>query len=158
MWYWSVAILFWQLSIDDIVNGRYKRYGLAKTHLRHPSLPFHSLPYPTRTIRRRVRTYKRTLGHSRDNQTKRGWPYSMSMGLCPTRASRAGAPLQRNLYSNHTETIIKHVVTNLNNHKTQNRSGHLVYWSSERKTLQKQHFMISFTNSEKITTVNKIKN
>ena len=26
------------------------------------------------------------LGQSRDNQTKRGWPYSMSMGLCPTRA------------------------------------------------------------------------
>ena len=32
------------------------------------------------------------------------------------------------LYSNHTETIIKYFVTNLNNHKTQNRSGHLVYW------------------------------
>ena len=31
------------------------------------------------------------------------------------------------LYSNHTETIIKYFVTNLNNHKTQNRSGHLVY-------------------------------
>ena len=62
------------------------------------------------------------------------------------------------LYSNHTETIIKYFVTNLNDHKTQNRSGHLVYWSSERKALQKQHFMISFTNSEKITTVNKIKN
>ena len=33
----------------------------------------------------------------------------------------------RRLYSNHTETIIKYFVTNLNNHKTQNRSGHLVY-------------------------------
>ena len=31
------------------------------------------------------------------------------------------------LCSNHTETIIKYFVTNLNNHKTQNRSGHLVY-------------------------------
>ena len=31
------------------------------------------------------------------------------------------------LYSNHTETIIKCFVTNLNNHKTLNRSGHLVY-------------------------------
>ena len=65
---------------------------------------------------------------------------------------------QSALYSNHTETIIKYFVTNPNNHKTQNRSGHLVYRSSERKALQKQHFMISFTNSEKITTVNKIKN
>ena len=92
MWYWSVAILFWQLSIDHIVNGQYKRYGFANTHLRHPSLPFDSLPYPTRTICRRVRTYVRTLGQSRDNQTKRGWPYSMSTGLCPTRASRARVP------------------------------------------------------------------
>ena len=36
--------------------------------------------------------YVRTLGQSRDNQTKRGWPYSMSMRLCPTRASRALEP------------------------------------------------------------------
>ena len=86
MGYWSVAILFWQLSIDHIVNVLYKWCGLAKTHLWHTSLPFDSLPYPTRTICKRVRT----LGQSRDNQTKRGWPYSMSMGLCPTRASRAG--------------------------------------------------------------------
>ena len=31
------------------------------------------------------------------------------------------------VYSNHTETIIKYFVTNLNNHKTLNRSRHLVY-------------------------------
>ena len=79
MGYWSVAILFWQLSIDHIVNVLYKRCGLAKTPLRHPFLPFDSLPYPTRTICRRVRM----LGQSRDNQTKRGGPYSMSMGLRP---------------------------------------------------------------------------
>ena len=36
---------------------------------------FKSLPYSTRTICRRVRT----LGQSLNNQTKRGWPYSMSM-------------------------------------------------------------------------------
>ena len=59
------------------------------------------------------------------------------------------------LYSNHTETIIKYFVTNLNNHKTQNRSGHFVYWCSERKALQKQQY--SFTNSGKTTTVNNIK-
>ena len=130
-----------------------------KTSLRRPSLPFDSLPYPTRTICRNVRMYVqwnpvntdtnatchsvrvnrvsllrglvlekiygllyrrdkrnrplhpgvrikrvsvergstvgtcvRTLGQSRDNQTKRGWPYSMSMMLCPTRASRAWEP------------------------------------------------------------------
>ena len=88
IWYWSVAILFWQLSIDHIVNVQYKRCGFAKTRLRHPSLPFDSLPYPTLTICRRVRT----LGKSRDNQTKKGWPYSMSMGLCPTRASSEWEP------------------------------------------------------------------
>jgi len=39
------------------------RCGLAKTRLRHPSLPFDSLPYPTRTICRRVRTYVRSVNH-----------------------------------------------------------------------------------------------
>ena len=42
------------------------RCGLAKNRLRHPSLPFDSLSYPTLTIRRRVRT----LGQSRENQLK----------------------------------------------------------------------------------------
>ena len=61
MGYWSVAILFRQLSIDHIVNVQCKRCGLAKTRLRHPSLRFDSLPYPTRPIRRRVRTYVRSV-------------------------------------------------------------------------------------------------
>ena len=39
----------------------YERYGLAKTHLRHPSLPFDSLPYPTHAICRRVRTFARSI-------------------------------------------------------------------------------------------------
>ena len=95
--YWSVAILFWQLPVNHIKNVLYKRRGLAKTRLRHPSLPFDSLPYPTGTICRRVRT----LGQSRDDQTKRGWPYSMSMGLCPTRASRAREPRYNNYSPNH---------------------------------------------------------
>ena len=56
MGYWSVAILFWQLSIDHIVNVQCKRCGFTKTRLRHSSLPFDSLPYLTRTICRRVRT------------------------------------------------------------------------------------------------------
>ena len=86
MGHWSVAILFWQLSMDQILNVQCERCGLAKIRLRHPSLPFDSLPYPTRTIRRHVRT----LGQSRDNQTTRCWPYSMNMGLCP----RVGGPLQ----------------------------------------------------------------
>ena len=53
----------WQQSIDHIVNVQCKRCGLAKTRLRHPSLPFDSLPYPTRTIRRRVRMYVRSVNH-----------------------------------------------------------------------------------------------
>ena len=35
---------------------QYKRCGFEKTRLRHPFLPFDSLPYPTRTICRRVRS------------------------------------------------------------------------------------------------------
>jgi len=34
---------------------------------------------------------------------------------------------QLNLYSNHTEPITKYFVPNLIDHKTQNRSGYLVY-------------------------------
>ena len=49
-------------------------------------------PFPSFWVDAYVRTYVRTLGQSRDNQKKRGWPYSMSMGLCPTRASRGEAP------------------------------------------------------------------
>ena len=63
MGYWSVAIPFWQLSFDHIVNVLYWSCGLAKIRLRHPSLPFDSLPYPTRTICRRVRTYVRSVNH-----------------------------------------------------------------------------------------------
>ena len=36
-----------------------------------------------------VDAYERTLGQSLDNQTKRGWPYSMSMRLCRARGSPA---------------------------------------------------------------------
>ena len=61
MGYWSVAILFWQLSVDHIVNVQCRRCGLAKTFLRHPSLPFDSLPYPTGTICRRLRAYARSI-------------------------------------------------------------------------------------------------
>ena len=63
------------------------------------------VPYPTRTMCRRVRT----LGQSRDNQTKRGWPYSMSMGLCPTRASRAREPRYEVLFSIELGTVTLHI-------------------------------------------------
>ena len=66
------------------MNVQCKRCGFTKTRLRHPSLPFDSLPYPTRTICRRARTYVRTYARSITWQpNKRGWPYSMSMGLWP---------------------------------------------------------------------------
>ena len=68
------------LKIDSLVKTPLHEFmavassGLWAPGLRHPSLPFDSLPYPTHTIRRRVRTYVRTLGQSRDNQRKRGLP------------------------------------------------------------------------------------
>ena len=40
----------------------YKKW-IWKTRLRHPSLPFDSLPYPTLTICRRERTYVRSFNH-----------------------------------------------------------------------------------------------
>ena len=96
MGYWSVAILFWQLSIDHSVN-------VLKSYIKDVDLPRHAWdtpPFlligsptpPVQSVDAYVRTYVLTLGQSRDNQTKRGWPYSMSMGLCPTRASRAREP------------------------------------------------------------------
>ena len=120
MWYWSVAILFWQLSIDYIVNGQCKRCGFAKTRLRHPSVPFDSLPYPTHTICRRVRTYVRTLGQSRDNQKKRGWPYSMSMGWRSVlRALRArGSPAIITIY-------LKSKLCTLQNNALQRRNSQI---------------------------------
>ena len=53
--------------------------------------PFLLIVSPTLPVQS-VDAYVRTLGQSRDNQMKRGWPYSMSMGLCPTRASRTREP------------------------------------------------------------------
>ena len=56
--------------------------------------PFLLIVSPTLPVQS-VDAYVRTLGQSRDNQTKRGWPYSTSMGLCPTLASCCvGAPLE----------------------------------------------------------------
>ena len=86
MWYWSVATLFRQLStILWMSNIKDTCQDTPET-----PLPFDSLPYPTRTICRRL--HIRMLSQSRDNQTKRGWPYSMGMGLCPKCASRLWEP------------------------------------------------------------------
>ena len=88
----------WQLSIDHIVNGQYKRYGFAKTHLRHPSLPFDSLPYPTRTICRRVRTYARSVTWQ-PNEKRLTMFYEYG-ALSHARFAREGAPLlQKGLWS-----------------------------------------------------------
>ena len=78
MGYWSVAIV----AIDRIVNVLNKRCGLAKTRLRHPSLPFDNLPYPTRTICRPVRTYVRSVSHV---TTKRKEVYDIQKRVTPKR-------------------------------------------------------------------------
>ena len=44
--------------------------------------PFLLIVSPTLPVQS-VAAYVRTLGQSRDNEKKIGWPYSMSMGLCP---------------------------------------------------------------------------
>ena len=58
--------------------------------------PFLLIVSPTLPVQS-VDAYVCTLGQSRDNQKKRGWPCSMSMGLCPPRASREGAPLWKEM-------------------------------------------------------------
>ena len=50
---------------------------------------------------------------------------------------------------------MKYFVTNLNNQKTQNKSGISFIDEASVKRYKKQHY--SFTNSEKIATVNKNK-
>ena len=87
MWYWSVAILFWQLSIDHIVKVQYKRFGFAKTRLRHPSLPFLSLPYPTRTTCRRVRSINHVTTKRKEVD------HILWVWGSHARLSRVGAPL-----------------------------------------------------------------
>ena len=53
--------------------------------------PFLLIVSPTPPVQS-VDAYVRTLGQSSDNQTKRGWLYSMSMVLRPSRAARAWEP------------------------------------------------------------------
>ena len=63
MRYWSVAILYWQLSIDHIVSVIYKRWGLAKTRLRHPSLLIASPTLPVQSVDAYVGRHVRSVSH-----------------------------------------------------------------------------------------------
>ena len=73
--------ILWMANVKDM--------GLPRHTWDTP--PFLLIVSPTLPVQS-VDAYVRTLGQSRDNQTKIGWPYSMSMGLCPTRASSAREP------------------------------------------------------------------
>ena len=82
MWYWSVAILFWLMSIDHIVNVQYKRCSFAKIRLRHPSRPFDSLPYPppvqsvdafARSITWQPNEKRLTISQKRTHDSVRQW-------------------------------------------------------------------------------------
>ena len=46
MWNWSVAILFWQLSINHFVNVQYNRSGLPRHAWHPPSSPLIVSPTP----------------------------------------------------------------------------------------------------------------
>ena len=91
------GILVSGYSVLTAVNWPYCEFRMLKTWTCQdsPETPLSSFWYivsPTPPAQS-VDAYVRTLGQSRDNQTKSGWPYSMSMGLCPTRTSRArGCP------------------------------------------------------------------
>ena len=73
--------ILWMANIKDMGLPRHTWDTPPSLLIVSPTLPVQS-----------VDAYGRTLGQSRDNQTKIGWPYSMSMGLCPTRASSSREP------------------------------------------------------------------
>ena len=76
------------------MNVQCKRCGLGKTRLRHPSLPFNSPPYPTRTIRRRVRSVNHvtTKGKEVDHNL---WVW----GSVPRARSARGSPAKKICFS-----------------------------------------------------------
>ena len=92
LWSWDTGQ--WLSCFDScqltILWMSYKKDEDLPTHA-WDTPPFLLIVSPTLPVQS-VDAYVRTLGQSRDNQAKRGWPYSMSMGLCPTRASRAREP------------------------------------------------------------------
>ena len=92
--YWSVAILFWQLSIDHIDNVLYKRWGLAKTtpETPLPSFLIVSLTPPVQSVDAYVRTYVRSVNHVTTNE-KRLTIFHEYGALSHARFSRAEAPL-----------------------------------------------------------------
>ena len=61
-----------------------------------PAFLFDSLPYPTRTICRRVRTYVRTLGQSRDNKRKEVDHIPWIWGSVPRALLARGSPANNN--------------------------------------------------------------
>ena len=71
--------------------------GLWGREWRHPSLPFDSLPYPTRAICRRVRTYVRTYARSVSHVTTKRKEVDHILwvwGSSHPRFARKGAPLK----------------------------------------------------------------
>ena len=61
MWYWSVAILFWHLSIDHIVNVQYKRHLPRHTWDTPPFLLIVSPTPPVQFVD--ACTYIRSVNH-----------------------------------------------------------------------------------------------
>ena len=89
------------------VNWPYCECPILKSYIKDVDLPKHAWdtpPFllivsptpPVQSVDAYARMYLRTFGQSRDNQTKRGWPYSMSMGL----EGRVGALLMRFYFTN----------------------------------------------------------
>ena len=63
--------ILWMSNIQDVDLPRHAWDTPPSLLIVFPTPPLQS-----------VDVYVRALGQSRDNQTKRGWPYFMSMGLC----------------------------------------------------------------------------
>ena len=84
---WKVSS---KASIDHIVNVLYKRCGLAKTRLRHPSLPFDSFPTPPVQS---LDAYARSITWQPNK--KRLTVFHEYGALSHARFARAAAPLKK---------------------------------------------------------------
>ena len=122
----------WNCNAQSILSHNYDPATPLQPHyfkgMLQNSLTRMRLPHSARKILRLLNfNNKKQKNTLRADRQVFSCPFSASFITATWQQSDYIPQQESNLYSNHTETIIKYFVTNLNNHKTQNRSGHLVY-------------------------------
>ena len=97
MWYWSVAILFWQLSSDHIVNVQYKRCTCGHAWDTPPLLLIVSPTPPVKSVDAYVRTYVRLVNHVKTKRKEVVIFYEYG-ALSHARFALRGSPSMRQYY------------------------------------------------------------